>query len=148
MNITRNFLPAITLPGSGLVLLFASVHTVSDSVTSMLSALLPTLQSRYQLSGTTLALLVATLSLSALVTQPIFGALADRLGYRRIAALGVIFNAILFSLIGIVPNVPILFSLILVVGLHLTPGSSAIWREGRRSSASIFTIVAIEQPTR
>ena len=122
MNIARNFLPSIALPGSGLVLLFASVHTVSDSVTSMLSALLPTLQSRYQLSGTTLALLVATLSLSALVTQPIFGALADRLGYRRIAALGVIFNAILFSLIGIVPNVPILFGLILVGGL----GSAAL----------------------
>ena len=83
----------------------------------MLSALLPTLQSRFGLSETVLALLVATLSFSALVTQPVFGALADRLGNRRIAALGVMLNAILFSLIGIVPNISILFGLILVGGL-------------------------------
>jgi MFS transporter, FSR family, fosmidomycin resistance protein len=88
----------------------------------MLAALLPTIQNRFGLSESVLALLVATLSLSALVTQPLFGALADRLGNRRIAARGVISNAMLFSLIGIVPNVYILFGLILVGGL----GSAAL----------------------
>jgi MFS transporter, FSR family, fosmidomycin resistance protein len=126
MNLARKLfrisMPGITLQSSGLVILFAFVHTVSDAVTNMLSALLPTLQSRFGLTGTTLAMLVATLSLSALVTQPFFGALADGLGHRRIAALGVIFNAVLFSLIGIVPNLYILFGLILVGGL----GSAAL----------------------
>jgi FSR family fosmidomycin resistance protein-like MFS transporter len=126
MNVTRKLLqtsiPRITLQSSGLVLLFAFVHTVSDAVTNMLSALLPTIQSRFGLSETVLALLVATLSFSALVTQPLFGALADRLGNCRIAALGVIFNAVLFSLIGIVPNISVLFGLILVGGL----GSAAL----------------------
>ena len=126
MNVTRRLLqisiPRITLQSSGLVLLFAFVHTVSDAVTNMLSALLPTIQSRFGLSETVLALLVATLSFSALVTQPLFGALADRLGNRRIAGLGVIFNAVLFSLIGIVPNLSVLFGLILVGGL----GSAAL----------------------
>src|SRR5512145_488672 len=121
MNVTRKLLqisiPRITLQSSGLVLLFAFVHTVSDAVTNMLSALLPTIQSRFGLSETVLALLVGTLSFSALVTQPLFGALADRLGNRRIAALGVIFNAVLFSLIGIFPNISVLFGLILVGGL-------------------------------
>jgi FSR family fosmidomycin resistance protein-like MFS transporter len=104
------------------VILFAAVHTVSDAVTNMLSALLPTLQDRFLLTETMLALLVATLSLSALVTQPLFGALADKLGHRRIAALGVISNAILFSLIGVVPNIYLLFLLIVIGGL----GSSAL----------------------
>jgi MFS transporter, FSR family, fosmidomycin resistance protein len=126
MNLTRKMLqisiPGITLKGSGLVVLFALIHTISDAVTNMLSALLPTLQNRFGLTGATLAMLVATLSFSALVTQPLFGALADRMGHRRIAALGVIFNAILFSLIGIVPDVNILFGLILVGGL----GSAAL----------------------
>lgn len=126
MNVTRRLvqisIPRITLQSSGLVVLFAFVHTVSDAVTNMLSALLPTIQSRFGLSETVLALLVATLSFSALVTQPLFGALADRLGNRRIAALGVIFNAVLFSLIGIVPNISVLFGLILVGGL----GSAAL----------------------
>lgn len=126
MNLTRRLfqitIPRITLQGSGLVILFAFVHTVSDMVTNMLSALLPTIQSRFDLTGTTLAMLIATLSLSALVTQPFFGALADRLGHRRIAAMGVIFNAVLFSLIGVVPNPYLLFGLILVGGL----GSAAL----------------------
>lgn len=121
MNLTRKLIrisaPGVTLGSSGLVILFAFVHTVSDAVTNMLSALLPTIQSRFELSETMLALLVATLSFSALVTQPLFGALADRLGNRRIAALGVIGNALLFSLIGIVPNASVLFGLILVGGL-------------------------------
>ena len=115
-------IPRIALQSSGLVMLFALVHTVSDAVTNMLSALLPTIQSRFGLTETLLALLIAALSFSALVTQPLFGALADRLGHRRIAALGVIFNAILFSLIGIVPNVYSLFGLILIGGL----GSAAL----------------------
>ena len=121
MNLTRKLigisLPDLTLQSSGLVILFALVHTVSDAVTNMLSALLPTLQNRFELSETVLALLVATLSFSALVNQPFFGALADRLGNRRIAALGVIGNAVLFSLIGIISNLSVLFSLILVGGL-------------------------------
>jgi MFS transporter, FSR family, fosmidomycin resistance protein len=126
MDLTRKTfqisMPRLALRSSGLVILFAFVHTVSDTVTNMLSALLPTLQKRFALTETTLALLVATLSLSALVTQPLFGALADRIGHRRIAALGVIVNAILFSLIGIVPNIYVLFGLILIGGL----GSAAL----------------------
>lgn len=126
MNLTRKLfessIPKLTLQSSGLVILFAIVHAVSDAVTNMLSALLPTLQNRFALTETTLAMLIAALSLSALMTQPLFGALADRLGHYRIAAFGVIFNAILFSLIGVVPDVYILFSLILVGGL----GSAAL----------------------
>ena len=126
MNLSRKLfqisIPKLTLQSSGLVILFALVHTASDAVTNMLSALLPTLQIQFALTETTLAMLIAALSLSALMTQPLFGALADRLGHRRIAALGVIFNAILFSLIGVVPSVYILFGLILVGGL----GSAAL----------------------
>ena len=126
MNLTRKFsllsMPKTAIQGSGLVILLAFVHTISDAITNMLSALLPTIQIRYGLAETSLAFLVATLSFSALVTQPLFGAVADRIGHRRIAGLGVIFNAILFSLIGIVPNVFLLFGLILIGGL----GSAAL----------------------
>lgn len=135
-------LPALTLSGTGLIVLFALVHTVSDAITNMLSALLPTLQSRFALSNTTLALLVASLSLSALLTQPLFGALADKLGARRVAALGVIFNAILFSLIGIVPDLYLLFGLILVGGLgsaalHPAMASMARRAGGKKSDVAV-----------
>lgn len=73
MNLTQKLfqlsIPRLTLQTTGLVILFALVHTVSDAVTNMLSALLPTIQIRFALTETTLTLLVATLSLSALVTQ-------------------------------------------------------------------------------
>ena len=102
---------------NAMIVLFAATHIFSDAITNMLSALLPTLQVLYGLTETTLALLVAALSLSALVMQPLFGALADRFGRRRTAAIGVILNGILFSLLGIAPDVRYLFGLILLGGL-------------------------------
>ena len=126
MNLTRKTFqlspPRLALQNGGLVIFFAFVHTVSDAVTKMLLTCCLRSKFRFALTETTLALLVATLSLSALVTQPLFGALADRIGHRRIAALGVVLNAVLFSLIGVVRDVNVLFGLILVGGL----GSAAL----------------------
>lgn len=132
----------ILLPINATILLFAITHTFSDAITNMLSAMLPTLQVLYGLTDTTLALLVAALSLSALVTQPLFGALADRFGRRYIAALGVILNAVLFSLLGIAPDVRYLFGLILVGGLgsaafHPALASLARAMSGHRGEVAV-----------
>ena len=70
----------LVLSGGSLAALLTVAHVANDAVTSMLSTLLPTLQERFDLSVTTLALLVATLSFSSSVTQPLFGALSDRFG--------------------------------------------------------------------
>lgn len=112
----------LLLTGSSLVAFLAVVHLASDAVTSIFSALLPTLQYQFGLTGTGLALLVAALAFSTSLTQPLFGALADRLGQRQVGALGVILNAGLLSLIGIVPTIYLLFGLLLLGGL----GSAAL----------------------
>ena len=127
---------------NAMIFLFAATHIFSDAITNMLSALLPTLQVLYGLTETTLALLVAALSLSALVTQPLFGALADRFGRRRTAAIGVILNGILFSLLGIAPDVRYLFGLILIGGLgsaafHPALASLARTIGGRRGEVAV-----------
>lgn len=127
---------------NAMIFLFAATHIFSDAITNMLSALLPTLQVLYGLTETTLALLVAALSLSALVTQPLFGALADRFGRRRTAAIGVILNGILFSLLGIAPDVRYLFGLILLGGLgsaafHPALASLARTIGGRRGEVAV-----------
>ena len=101
-------------------LLFA-VHATNDAFSAMLSALLPTLQLRFGLSETALAALVATLSFSSSVTQPLFGELADRYGRRLLAAVGVATSSLLLSLIPVAPSPWWLFLLLLVGGL----GSSA-----------------------
>ncbi len=69
----------VLLTGGSLALFLTLVHTAIDTVSSMLTALLPTIQIRFGLTESTLALLVATLSFSSSVVQPLFGALSDRL---------------------------------------------------------------------
>ncbi len=116
----------IVLTGVSLSTLLIAVHATNDAFTSMLAALLPTLQLRFGLTETTLALLVATLSFSSSVVQPFFGALADRLGRRLVGALGIIASSSLLSLMGVVPDVALLFVLLFVGGL----GSAAFHPAG------------------
>jgi len=114
------------LTGGRLVAFLTAAHLATDAFTGMFSALLPTVQARYGLSETGLALLVAALAFSASVTQPPMGALADRVGRRPVAALGVALSAALIGLVGVVPTAPLLVGLLLVGGL----GSAAFHPAG------------------
>jgi MFS transporter, FSR family, fosmidomycin resistance protein len=114
------------LGGAGLTAFLTITHATNDAFTSMLSALLPTFQARFGVTETVLAVLVAVLSFSSSVTQPLFGALADRLGRRLVGSLGVIVSSCLLGLMGVVPTVPLLFALLLVGGL----GSAAFHPSG------------------
>lgn len=112
--------------GIGTLALIFGAHVVNDGFASTLSALLPTLQLRLGLSEITLAALVAVLSFSSSVTQPLLGAVADRVGLRLMAALGVMLSAALLSLIGLAPSVPLLVAILLIGGL----GSAAFHPAG------------------
>ena len=68
----------LVLTGGGLAAFLAVAHAVVDAVTGMFAALLPTLQARFGPGETALAGLVAALALGTSVSQPAFGALADR----------------------------------------------------------------------
>jgi MFS transporter, FSR family, fosmidomycin resistance protein len=130
----------------GVSALLVVVHATNDAFSAMLAALLPTLQLRFGLSETVLAALVATLSFSSSVTQPLFGSVADRLGRRRVAAVGVMTSSALLSLVAIAPAVWMLFALLLVGGLGSAafhPAGTGIARAvgGRRKSlvVSVFS---------
>ena len=110
------------LSGTRMAAFLALVHAVNDVLTAILGALMPTLQARLAAGTTTLALLVAALSISSSITQPLLGALADRYGLRKVAGLGVALGAISLSLIGIIDSVPLLVVLLVLGGL----GSAAI----------------------
>ena len=116
----------LALTGVGLSTLLITVHATNDAFSSMLAALLPTLQFRFGLTEATLALLVATLSFSSSVVQPFFGALADRWGRRLVGAIGIITSSSLLSLMGVVPDVALLFVLLFFGGL----GSAAFHPAG------------------
>ena len=116
----------LLLSGVSLATLLVIAHAVNDSFTSMLAALLPTFQARFGVSETILAMLVATLSFSSSVTQPVFGAISDRLGRRLVGALGVAGSSALLSLMAVTPSIWLLFGLLLVGGL----GSAAFHPAG------------------
>lgn len=129
--------------GGGVVAgLLALAHFTGDALNSILSALLPTLQDRFGLSATALALLVATVWFGSSLTQPLFGALADRLGRRLVGSLGIIVNTVLLSLVGVVPTVWLLFAVLLVGGfgsaaLHPVGTSAARLSGGRNKGLAI-----------
>jgi MFS transporter, FSR family, fosmidomycin resistance protein len=103
------------LAGSKMAAFLAVVHAVNDALTAVLGALLPMLHARFAASTTTLAILVAVWSISSSVTQPFLGALAERVGLRRVAAIGVALAAISLSLVSTAGNA-ILLALLLVLG--------------------------------
>lgn len=128
------------------MLFLALTHLVSDAVAGMFSALLPIIQDKFSLRESSLALLVAFVTLSTSMTQPFFGALADRLGRRRVAAAGVILNAAFLSLVGVVPTFYLLIATILVGGmgaaaLHPAGSSlaSAAVGQKRQLAVSLFS---------
>lgn len=116
----------VVLGGAALSSLLAAVHMTNDAFSSMLSALLPTLQARFGVTETVLAALVATMSFSSSVTQPLFGAVADRLGRRLVASLGIVTSSGLLAWMTVTPHVGLLFALLLVGGL----GSGAFHPSG------------------
>ncbi len=107
----------LTLQNLMIVGLLIAAHSTNDAYAGILSPLLPSLQERFAIGETLLASFVATVSFSSNVLQPVFGAISDRFGARKIAAIGLIAGACLMSLIGIVPNIGTLFLLLIVGGL-------------------------------
>lgn len=130
----------VQFTGLALSTLLFVAHATNDAFSSMLSALLPTLQLRFGASETLLALLVATYSFSSSVMQPVFGALADRLGRRVTAATGVITSSAVLSLMALAPNPWLLLLLLLLGGLGSAafhPAGTGMARDAARGKGGL-----------
>jgi MFS transporter, FSR family, fosmidomycin resistance protein len=123
------------LGGTALAVFMALVHTVNDAITAILGALLPTLQERFDIGPTTLAIIVAVFWIASSVTQPIFGALGEDVGLRVIGSLGVLMAAAFLSLIGVASELWLVFVLLVIGGL----GSAALHPIGTTIAASQAT---------
>ncbi len=117
---------AFHLSGTALAVLLFVAHFSNDFFSGALSALLPTFQQRFGAGELTLAMLVATLSFSSSVLQPFFGAVADRLGRRVVAAGGVILSSAVLSSMAVAPSPLLLLPLLFFGGL----GSAAFHPAG------------------
>lgn len=103
------------MAGANLAILLTLAHATNDAFTNILPVFLPMLQSRFGLGEAALAGFVALISLSSNVLQAFAGALVDRWGRRRSAALGLIVGSTLMSFLAVVPTVGSLF-LVLAIG--------------------------------
>lgn len=110
------------IAGGSIAVLLALTHAVNDTLTAILGALLPTLEVKFAANPLLLALLVATFSISSTASQPVLGALADRLGLRQVAAIGVALAAVSLSLVAVAPTIVLLIVLLVLGGL----GSAAL----------------------
>lgn len=110
------------IAGGSIAVLLALTHAVNDTLTAILGALLPTLEVKFTASPLLLALLVAAFSISSSASQPVLGALADRIGLRQVAAIGVAIAAVTLSLVGVAPTIALLIVLLVLGGL----GSAAL----------------------
>lgn len=132
----------LTIAGGALAAFLSTAHLATDALTSTFTALLPTIQEQFSLSETALASLVALLSFSSLVAQPVFGSLSDRLDARLVSSIGVILCTSLLSLIAVAPTVITLAALLIVGGFGSAafhPAASALAREagGRHAGLTV-----------
>jgi MFS transporter, FSR family, fosmidomycin resistance protein len=95
----------------------ATTHTAVDLVVGAITALLPVLAERFRLDGTGLGLLVAVLSASALLSQPLVGRLADYVGARPVVVASAFVTSSLLALTGVVDHLGLLYALVVVGGL-------------------------------
>jgi FSR family fosmidomycin resistance protein-like MFS transporter len=100
-----------------LAFLLTLAHAANDAFTNILPVFLPLLQTRFGLGEAALAGFVALISVSSNVMQAFAGALADRWGRRKSAALGLMVGSSLMSFLAIVPTVWSLVLLLAVGGL-------------------------------
>jgi MFS transporter, FSR family, fosmidomycin resistance protein len=136
----------VVLTGPPLALLITGAHLANDAFTNILPVYLPTLQLRFGLGEAMLATLVALISLSSNVLQAFVGALSDRWGRRRTAALGLMVSSVLMSFIAVAPTLWALVLILAIGGLGSAifhPGAVSMMRDvGARKSLFIGIFAA------
>jgi len=128
--VSTHTLRRATLSGLNLTFLLTLAHGTNDAFSNVLPVFLPTLQARFGLGEALLAVMVAVISISSNVLQPLFGGFVDRWGRRKSAALGLIVGSALMGFISVAPNVWSLFFILAIGGL-----GSAIFHPAAASMA-------------
>jgi MFS transporter, FSR family, fosmidomycin resistance protein len=129
-------------PGGNAAMLSAG-HLALDVLTGSIAVLLPTLQRRFGLDATGVALLVGIELIAASLTQPLLGALADRFGRTRVAAAGLAVGAVLLSTLALAPSVPVLIAALVGGGLASAAFHPAANAAARRSASGRAGEIAV-----
>jgi FSR family fosmidomycin resistance protein-like MFS transporter len=104
-----------TFRNRGLVTLMLG-HFMVDSYVGLLPVLFPLLIGRFQLDLATVGLVSLAYSGFASISQPLFGAIADRYGTRFTGA-ALLWTATTFAAVGFAPSFPVLVAIAALSGL-------------------------------
>jgi FSR family fosmidomycin resistance protein-like MFS transporter len=91
-------------------------HLTVDSYVGVIPVLYPVLIGRFQLSLATVGLVSLAYGGMAAISQPLFGAIADRFG-TRLTGVALAWTAVTFALIGFAPTFPVLLVVACLSGL-------------------------------
>src|ERR1700704_5852955 len=91
-------------------------HLTVDSYVGVIPVLYPVLIGRFRLSLATVGLVSLAYGGMAAISQPLFGAIADRFG-TRLTGLALAWTALTFALIGFVQSFPLLLVIACASGL-------------------------------
>lgn len=122
-------------------------HFLNDFYVAFLAPLLPLVVTQFGISLTLAGLLATILNTSAAISQPLFGALADRMRRRVLVIAGPALTAAAMGLMGLAPSYGALIILLLVAGtgtasFHPQGASTAGEASGNRKGAGLSLFVA------
>lgn len=142
-------IPRSRVPGIDrrLLLSATAAHFFNDFYVAFLAPLLPLVVSKFRLSLVLAGFLATVLTTSAAMSQPLFGAIADRLRRRVFVVLGPAFTVLAMGLMGLAPTYASLIALLLIAGtgtasFHPQGASTAGEASGRRKGAGLSLFVA------
>jgi len=122
-------------------------HFLNDFYVAFLAPLLPLVVARFHLSLALAGLLATVLTTSAAMSQPFFGAIADRLHVRIFVVAGPTLTVAAMGLMGLAPSYAWLIVFLLIAGtgtasFHPQGASTAGEASGRRKGAGLSLFVA------
>src|SRR3954454_16019786 len=91
-------------------------HFTVDSYVGVIPILYPVLIGRFELNLATVGLVSLAYGGMAAISQPLFGVIADRYG-TRLTGVALVWTALTFALVGVVPTFPLLLVLACASGL-------------------------------
>jgi FSR family fosmidomycin resistance protein-like MFS transporter len=141
--------PPAAIPGEDPRTLWAatSAHFLNDFYVAFLAPLLPLVVRKFGISLALAGFLATVLTTSAAISQPLFGAVADRMRRRILVVVGPALTIAAMGLMGIAPTYPLLLMLLLIAGtgtasFHPQGASSAGQASGARLGRGLSFFVA------